>query len=446
MNPKLTHPLEHEMPYVPTSAFIVHANRKQTVSLDLRGLKSDAAAFTAVLTPVDMPLLQENVYALENCGGTAALELSFGAEQEYILLIYADEKWPVAKAFFYALEDDLFGALPMKADFHMHSTCSDGHIECEKVPHLCRRVGLDLMALTDHHKYWPSRKVMELYESIPHEMIICPGEEVHAPENPVHIVSLNGESSVNELFQNDEAAYFAEVREIEKTVTQANLNPEERFSVAASIWIARKIKERGGLAVFCHPYWLFIRNMTSHVSPYTQTKYISDGVEDAIWACGEFEAVEMIGGFGLVEEHYDNNLRSVISYYEHTARGLRLNPVGTSDCHNWGEDVRMGWYYTIAFVRDWSAEGFCDAVRKGKSVAVEDYVTRCTGARAYGDLRLVRYAQFLQRMVYPKHNELCLEESQWMQAALNGDAAAMTSLQEARGRVKAYLESCFVKD
>mgnify|MGYP003319764264 FL=1 len=77
-----------------------------------------------------------------------------------------------------------------------------------------RKIGLDFMALTDHRKNEPSLPAIRAYDGVPIDLRIYPGEEVHPPNNPVHMVNFAGSFSVNELFE-DKEKYQAEVDQIE---------------------------------------------------------------------------------------------------------------------------------------------------------------------------------------------------------------------------------------
>jgi hypothetical protein len=56
-------------------------------------------------------------------------------------------------------------------------------------------------------------------------------------------------------------------------------------------------------------------------------------------------------------------------------------------------------------------------------------------ARAHGPFRLVKYAQFLLREVFPEHDALCAQEGRLMLAHLAGDATAAEQLGKRRGSV-----------
>ena len=140
--------------------------------------------------------------------GDLILSVQTPEEGEYtILLDKANADGTFTELFtlqFYALKDDLFVLNPYKGDFHMHSSCSDGRQPPAYVAATCRRNGFDFMALTDHFQYAPSLTAQKAMADFGCTMLVFPGEEVHAPDNPVHIVNFGGSASVNELIKKDE--------------------------------------------------------------------------------------------------------------------------------------------------------------------------------------------------------------------------------------------------
>ena len=122
-------------------------------------------------------------------------------EQEHGFAVYVtnpDGKEDIWLRFnVYSLNDDLLALRPYKGDFHIHSNQSDGRESPEYVTASCRKVGYDFMTLTDHHKYAPSLRAVKFAESLPTGLKSFPGEEVHLPDNPVHIVNFGGSFSVN---------------------------------------------------------------------------------------------------------------------------------------------------------------------------------------------------------------------------------------------------------
>merc|ERR1712000_444133 len=109
------------------------------------------------------------------------------------------------------------------------------------------------MALTDHRQYALSLEAQQAYAGIPIDLRIYPGEEVHPPDNPVHIINFGGSFSVNDLFE-DRGRYQAEVDQIDQQLgtLPAGVN---RYQYASCCWAFEKIRQGGGLGIFCHPYW-----------------------------------------------------------------------------------------------------------------------------------------------------------------------------------------------
>ena len=192
--------------------------------------------------------------------GSLKFSADIGPEQEYnVYLKKPDgERYADIECFnIYALNEDLYSLRPYRGDMHLHTYGSDGREDPLYVVSSYRRVGFDYMAVTDHRNYEPSVKAKAFYDRYPIDMALYHGEEVHPPENAVHMVNFGGSFSVNALIESDKEKYYAEVREIMKTVvdypdpTAVN----EIYMYASCKWVFEKIREGGGISIFCHPYW-----------------------------------------------------------------------------------------------------------------------------------------------------------------------------------------------
>ena len=362
---------------------------------------------------------------LEN--GDLAVTVATPAEGEYALCFDAADASGafVEKAVFalYALADDLYKLTPYKGDFHMHSTASDGVHAPEYVAATCRKTGFDFMALTDHRLYDPSLVAQKAMAKFGCDMLVTPGEEVHLADNGVHIINFGGSSSINKLAADDEPAYFAAVDEYLATVP-TKYDEVTRFQVAASEWAFDRIRDCGGVAMFCHPYW----RPGSH-------NYIGGDTIDLIMERNRYDVLEVIGGFEVAD--IEDNMLAVSRWQEEKAKGKKIPVAGVSDSHDCDTSL-TGWYYTIVFAEELSFESIAKAIRDDRSVAVH-----CPPGNfplVVGPFRLTRFAYFLLREVYPAHDELCRAEGEIMLRALAGDEPdARGELARRRGKVAAYL-------
>ncbi len=353
--------------------------------------------------------------------GKLTFNFDFESEQEYVVVLNSIKdgiEQSVAEFRLYALEPDLFSRKAYKGDTHLHTYYSDGKESPAFVAASSRMIGLDFMAITDHRQHAPSLEAIEAMEALDTDMRIFPGEEVHSPENPVHIVNFGGRISVNALFSQDE---FAEgVQSIIDTLTDlpSEVDP---YTYASCVYCFNKIREGGGLAIFCHPYWFANRQ-------YDVPEYLTDLLlERQPW-----DALEIIGGY--FKHELESNTLAVARYHEERSKGKRLPIVGASDSHGCANADLFGWYYTIVFSE---TDDLPDIVRNVKdlySVAVESIPEEST--RAYGPFRLVKYAQFLIREIFPEHDKLCQQEGNLMLSAVAGDTTAKDRLKLTKGAVK----------
>lgn len=357
--------------------------------------------------------------------GTLTVRCTFPTEQEYFFCLEdASSAKPalLAEARVYAVRGDLFARLPWKGDLHMHSKRSDGQDEPAEVLAACRRIGMDFAALTDHHAYQPSLDAIRAFDGCPTDLVMLPGEEVHPPGCPVHIVNAGGEVSVNAAFAGE--AYAREIAELERDVAEelASFPADDRAQYAAALWCFRRIRSTGGLGIFCHPSWI------------SRSRYdVPGALTDLIFAGQPYDALELIGGYQLHEA--ESNVYQVARWAEERARGARIPVVGVSDAHGCNNGRLFGWYYTIAFAATPCWADVLPAIRAEWSVAVEARPGEV--CRAFGPYRLVMFAHFLLREIFARHDALCAEEGALMLAWARGERGGAGELEERRGRVGA---------
>lgn len=364
---------------------------------------------------------------LQFANGEYQLIYTFAAEGEYVVLIESPTgNVPVA---LYALDPDLFNRRPFRGDVHMHSNRSDGKEHPAYVAAACRRIGLDFMALTDHWQYTPSLEAIKAFAHVPVDLSIYPGEEVHVPRlpiregvregsTPVHIINFGGQFSINAWIHDHESIFEAEVTNVMEKLKDYPPNIDRR-SYAECVWSFDKIREAGGLGIFCHPYW------------YTRYRYdVPETLTDLIFDRQPYDAFELIGGYHRFET-VANHLQ-VARYHEERSQGKRIPIVGVSDAHGCENGELFGWYTTMVFAPSADFSDLRQSIMDLYSVAVVSVPG--TDEVAHGPFRLVKYAQFLLREILPAHNVLCYEEGLQMQAYLDNEEGALDKLHAWRGR------------
>ncbi len=370
---------------------------------------------------------------LQAVDGGFQLTSTFAAEGEYVVLI--DAPAGIETVALYALEPDLYNRRPFRGDVHMHSNRSDGKEHPAYVAAACRRIGLDFMALTDHWQYAPSLEAIQAFAHLPVDLRIYPGEEVHVPRlpisegtregsTPVHIINFGGRFSVNDWIHNHESTFETEVQTVMQQLEDYPLHVDRR-SYAECVWSFDKIREAGGLGIFCHPYW------------YTRHRYdVPETLTDLLFDRQPYDALELIGGY-YRSETVANHLQ-VARYHEERSHGKRIPIVGVSDAHGCDTGKLFGWYTTLVFSPSADFSDLTQSIMDLYSVAVVSVPG--SDEVAHGPFRLVKYAQFLLREILPAHNELCYEEGLHMQAYLNKDEGAMDKLQAWSGRTADFYQ------
>lgn len=369
---------------------------------------------------------KQSKITLQPIEGVLRIPQYFEDEQEHVLLVSevtGERRRGLGDFRVYSLKEDLFVRKPYKGDLHLHSNRSDGRESPGYVAGASRRIGFDFMALTDHRQYAPSLEAQHAFDGVDLDLRIFPGEEVHPPSNPVHIVNFGGCFSISELFSNEQV-YRAEVKRIEESL--GDLAPGvDRYQYASCCWCFDKIRQAGGLGIFCHPYW------------FTGHRYAPPGALTAHLLAGQpFDAYEILGGYNRTA--VNSNTLQIARYHEERAKGKQIPIVGCSDTHGCERGLLFGWYYTIIFSPKLDLTNLIASVKELYSVAVEAIPGE--SVRAYGPFRLVKYALFLLREVMPQHDELCVEEGRLMLRHLAGDASAAPSLYALAGRTAALFD------
>ena len=190
---------------------------------------------------------------------------------------------------------------------HSHSTESDGQVSLDERFGMYRENGYDFLVITDHHL------VSDVTSYSRDGFLAISGSEVHPP-NPYggdryHFVAIN----------------------IHEAIPADKMHPNE--AIAA-------IREQGGLAVLCHPYWC--GHTLSDLAPL-----------QGYFAVEVFNATCNGIGKAYGESHWDDLLDTAGP----------VNGIAADDSHHASRDVFHGWIKVKA--PDLSAEAITEALAAG---------------------------------------------------------------------------------
>jgi predicted metal-dependent phosphoesterase TrpH len=220
------------------------------------------------------------------------------------------------------------------ADLHVHTHHSDGQDSPSEVLHWAGRIGLDVIAITDHDGIEGARIAAELARQNPDGSEVVIGEEVSSRDG--HILAL----FIDEL-------------------VAPGMSAGE--TVAA-------IHQQGGLAIAAHPYW-----RTNTVDHAGRTYGLGDLIAEV-----DFDAIEVVNG-AFTPSMIGANRRA-----GWVTEALGRTPVGGSDAH---VKHALGWGHTRFAGR--SARELRAAIAAGRTQAGRSRL-HPTGIRRYATWSLGR--------------------------------------------------------
>ncbi len=334
--------------------------------------------------------------ALNNCGeGLFSVEYNFTDEQQYTVKIKYDGAI-ICNTHIYSVDDDLAKMKPFKGDTHLHSCRSDGEGTPFEVACNYRAAGYDFIAITDHHRFAPSLEAQAQIKELTDKFFVFRGEEVHNKDmGYFHIINFNGESSVNDIIENDDAYVEAELERILFTYDLSALSDPR--CVAYRIFVAEHIRKFNGVAIMAHPYWEVFGEYHMQTEEFIYH-----------WQNGHFDALEVIAGCDGTGN--GNNLQEMLRC-DMLADGYKIPVVGSSDAHTTVNKVptdRFNNQFTIVFAKDF--DDIPNAIKNEQGVAVDR--TDDIHYRAIGKFRYAKYARFLMREYYPLYSKLCAQHAQ----------------------------------
>ena len=325
--------------------------------------------------------LGENLYSIE---------YGFSSEQQYSVKIKSDDS-VIFTSYVYSLAPDLFSLKVFKGDLHLHTCRSDGKGTPFEVSCAYRASGYDFIAITDHHKFAPSLEAQAAIEKLTDKFHVFRGEEVHNKSmGYFHIINFDGESSVNDIIETNDAYVNAE---LDRIISERDLTSlSDPRCAAYRIFVAEHIRKARGLAIMAHPYWETFGEYHMQTEEFIYH-----------WQNRDFDALEVIAGCDGTGN--GNNLQEMLRC-DMIAQGYNIPIVGSSDAHttiNSHPDDLFNRQFTLAFAKDF--EDIANAVISQRSVAVERRSD--TDFRTVGKFRYAKYSRFLMREYYPQYSELC---------------------------------------
>ena len=345
--------------------------------------------------------------SLTACGdGVYCTEYAFTSEQQYTVKVKYDGK-VICAGHVYSLAPDLAELKAFKGDTHLHTCRSDGKGTPFEVATDYRASGYDFIAVTDHHRFAPSLEAQSEMKKYTDKFHVFRGEEVHNKDmGYFHIVNFNGESSVNDIIETDDA-YVS--RELERIVTERDLSSlSDPKSVAYRIFVAEHIRKAGGVAIMAHPYWETFGEYHMQTEEFIYH-----------WQNGDFDALEVIAGCDGTGN--GNNLQEMLRT-DMLSEGYKIPAVGSSDAHttvNVHPSDRFNVQFTLVFAK--SFDEIPNAIKDCRGVAIERRSDR--DFRAVGRFRYAKYARFLMWEYYPEYTVLCRAHAD---AIAKGDEALIS--------------------
>ncbi|MCK9478200.1 MAG: hypothetical protein M0R40_01690 [Firmicutes bacterium] len=395
----------------------------------------DESGYTVTLIPMDIcngvapfkegEVAKYDVITTKPKNGSISFTYTFENEQEWVIKIEKPESDFCKKFYIYSLSSDLYELSPYKGDLHIHTSRSDGREEPAIVAANYRKKGFDFIAITDHHRWEPSKEAMDKYKDMPINLKLFFGEEVHVPTGHIHSVNFGGGYSINSLYHDNKSEYDAEIEQYAKSIDVPDGINSLEFAYRK--WIHENIKKSGGLSIYVHPFWISrdIYHVQSNMAEY-------------ILEAGCYDAFEVLNS-GNVQR---NNMQ-VALYHDQRAAGKKIPIVGSSDSHGTEPPRNFDAVKTIVFSKDLELDSICGAIKGLLSVAVEGFSKE--DFRVYGPLRLVKYTRFLMERYFPIHDELCIEEGLLMKDYICGNKQAPQLLKGISNRVDEFANAFFGK-
>ncbi len=337
--------------------------------------------------------------------GELSVLYQFEKEQLYQVMVFYlldGEELPLLQTQVYAVDEDLLERYYLKADLHMHTTCSDGFESPELVAASAREKGMDVIAVTDHNNYEGSVLAEKAAKEYGLSMTVLRGEEYSLEYSLMHILNLGAVAPIDRKFLQMSLLEEARTQEI---MAQAEDVGADIRSYAGLQRLLEAIKEMGGVSILCHPFW---KPIGANGRMDTPMQTYLDLAKDR-----KFDGIEIVSGSQLKEYHVSNMQELLARELFHKFDGVPM--IGISDSHNYTTDWITGKHYTVIFAKGRETQDILDAIREGWTVAVEDVEQT---HQCYGPMRLALFTHFLCEAYFPQKAEAAYLEGRNMKKKL----------------------------
>ena len=379
---------------VPVSIYAVGENSEITVECRYRYQRL-VGKYKVVISPyfnyeyrVSDPFVPYST-EIEAKDNKLVIPFRFDSEDMYsvnVFYILDEEEMLLVSTNVYAVDSDLYECSYYKADFHMHTTHSDGYEPPEHVVTAARECGLDIIAVTDHNAFSGSVAAREKASEMGLDMTVITGEEYSLEYSPMHILALGTEEEIERKYLTKQVLDMPETKKILESGLDLSCDPE---LYACTQVLLDQVSKKGGISILAHPYW----------KPIGPDGYRSDTPENVYIELGKdrrFDGIEVISGSPEGEFNVSNRQATLARMILGSFDGVPI--IGITDSHYYSTDEISGRHFTVVFARSKDEKDVLDALRNGYTVAVE-MVNRTP--LCFGNHRLVKFAEFLIYYYFP---------------------------------------------
>ena len=314
---------------------------------------------------------------------------AFFDEQKYDVKVKCGEE-VILNTRVYSIFEDLVGLIAYKGDTHLHSNRSDGEGTPFEVGCAYRAAGYDFIAITDHHRYFPSLEGKAAFDELTNEFTVFKGEEIHNRDmGYTHIINFDGNFSVNDIVEKQWDFVENEVEKILKDI-EINDTVADKKDCAYRIFISNQIRKGDGVSIMAHPFW---DCFGEYNMPTKTVEYLLKN------NC--YDALELLAGNDLSGQN-GNNLQIAL-WGELQTKGVQVAVLGASDAHSTkSKDTLFNKQFSFVFAKNRGE--IKNAIRERKTVAI--LVIDKVNYMVFGDYRLVKYARFLFDEYFPTYQKL----------------------------------------